>query len=122
MEHAALIGTTVFEDNRLTVQCGNLIQYLGADSKATTITDYPTRLEGTEALPGVAKESERTMFEVLVRLVAKMRAGLRGRKTGTSALRWRGRSQLWCDSQDLALHTVMSDGVATVRQTLGRGE
>jgi hypothetical protein len=24
-----------------------------------------------------------------------------------------------CDSQDLALHTVMSDGVATVRQTLG---
>jgi hypothetical protein len=25
-----------------------------------------------------------------------------------------------CDSQDLALHTVMSDGVATVRQTLSR--
>jgi len=75
-----------------------------------------------QLLPGVGKESDRTMFEVLVRLVAKMRAGPRGRKTGTSALRWRGRSQLWCDSQDLALHTVMSDGVATVRQTLGRGE
>jgi hypothetical protein len=26
-----------------------------------------------------------------------------------------------CDSQDLALHSVMSDGVATVRQTLGWG-
>jgi hypothetical protein len=25
------------------------------------------------------------------------------------------------DSQDLALHSVMSDGVATVRQTLGWG-
>jgi hypothetical protein len=26
-----------------------------------------------------------------------------------------------CDSQDLASHTVMSDGAATVRQTLGAG-
>jgi hypothetical protein len=26
-----------------------------------------------------------------------------------------------CDSQDLALHTVMSDGVATVKQSLGWG-
>jgi len=30
-------------------------------------------------------------------------------------------TRIICDSQDLASHTVMSDGVATVRQTLGWG-